>query len=85
MDVRFEIHLHVHGVTGASHVVLPGPAELNPFSPEADLRRLFGEDYGDGTAIPLAKDDPCVAEKQAALKAALRKWDKTKRCWVYRP
>jgi len=84
MDLRFEVHLHVHRADVEKHVVLPGPAELNPFSPEADLRWMFGENYGDGKAIPLAEDDPCFAEKQALLEAALRVWDKTRKCWVHR-
>jgi len=84
MDVRFEIHLHVHTANGESHLVLPGPAQLDPHSPEADLRLLFGEDYGNGEAIPLSKDDPRFAEKQTALKTAQRVWDKTKGRWVRR-
>ena len=83
--IRFEVHIHVHHETPqAPRAVLPGPAELNPDSPEADLRRLFGEDYGDGTAIPLSKEDPQFLAKQAVLKAALRVWDKSKERWVHR-
>jgi len=85
MDIRFEFHLHVHGAHGDVRLVQPGSAHSNPDSPEADLRRLFGEAYGDGNAIPLSKDDPCFAEKQAALKAALRVWDSKKGRWVHRP
>ena len=78
MLLNLQVSITVDGKTA----VLPGPAELDPKSPEADLRALFGDDYGDGSAIPLDRDDPRFAEKQTALKAAYRVWDRNKERWV---
>lgn len=61
---------------------LPGPAELEPSSPEGELRHLFGENYGDGSLILLSKDDPDFKKKSAALKASNRRFDTSVGGWI---
>ena len=61
---------------------MPGPAELDPASPEALVVHLFKDDYGDGSLIMLNKDDPQFAEKAQALRESDRRFDKSAGGWV---
>jgi len=68
---------------------MPGPAELDPASPEASVVHFFKDDYGDGSLIMLNKNDPqfaekaqAFAEKAQALRESDRRFDKSAGGWV---
>ena len=53
--------------------------------PEVELQRLFGDKYGDGSAIPLDKEKMDAKDFEAcraALTAANRRYDSQKKVWV---
>jgi hypothetical protein len=61
---------------------MPGPAEVDPSSPEGVVMHLMKEDYGDGSLILLDKNDPQFEAKSQALRDSDRRFDKSAGGWV---